>query len=346
MRTIIKKHTSHIKLTGLVLLIAMSIITSSCEFIAFDRTNASSDPYENFDYLWNEIDRKYSYFELKNIDWNQIKATYETQLIDSMSDEQLFNVLANMMNELRDDHSNLIAPFNVSRYNLPLKKPANINMRTIQEHYITNGQSTGSLFHDYLPGGQIAYIRYQSFMDYIDNQQLDYIINRYKNTKGMIIDLRDNGGGSIMNISMILERFVDEKTLVGYFKTRNGVEHNNFTENNNFYLNSYDSIRYKQPVVVLIDRGSYSATTMFAVATKALDNITLVGDTTGGGGGLPNGGQLPNGWNYRFSISQLLDLNGNNYAEAGVPPDVTASFDWSDLSKDEILEKAIELLSK
>jgi hypothetical protein len=346
MKTTIKKHTINIKSAGFALLFAISIFTASCEFIAFDRTNASSDPHENFDYLWNEIDRKYSYFELKDIDWGQIKTTYEAQLTDSMSDEQLFNVLAMMMNELRDDHSNLIAPFNVSRYNLPLKKPANINMRTIQEYYIPNGHSTGSLYHDYLPGGQIAYIRYKSFSDNIDNQQLDYIINRYNNSIGMIIDLRANGGGSMMNVPMILERFVEEKTLVGYFKTRNGVEHNNFTENNNFYLNSYDSIRYKQPVVVLIDRGSYSATTMFSVATKALDNITLVGDTTGGGGGLPNGGQLPNGWNYRFSISQLLDLNENNYAEDGVPPDVVAMFDWSDLTKDEVLDKAIELLKK
>jgi C-terminal processing protease CtpA/Prc len=66
-----------------------------------------------------------------------------------------------------------------------------------------------------------------------------------------------------------------------------------------------------------------------------------MGDTTGGGGGLPNGGQLPNGWTYRFSISQLLDLNGNNYAEDGVAPEIFESFNWSDLTKDEILDRAI-----
>jgi C-terminal processing protease CtpA/Prc len=75
-----------------------------------------------------------------------------------------------------------------------------------------------------------------------------------------------------------------------------------------------------------------------------MSNVTLVGDTTGGGGGLPNGGQLPNGWNYRFSITQLVDLQGNNYAESGVPPDILASFNWSDLSRDEILDRAIEEL--
>ncbi|HSJ67968.1 MAG TPA: hypothetical protein VK921_09850, partial [Anditalea sp.] len=64
----------------------------------------------------------------------------------------------------------------------------------------------------------------------------------------------------------------------------------------------------------------------------------------GGGGGLPNGGQLPNGWTYRFSVSQLLDLQGNNYSEQGVPPDIFAEFDWTDLTKDEILDRAMEEL--
>lgn len=75
--------------------------------------------------------------------------------------------------------------------------------------------------------------------------------------------------------------------------------------------------------------------------TKAFDQIKLVGDTTGGGGGIPNGGELPNGWKYRFSVSQLLDLQGNNYAEAGVPPDVVATFNWNDMTKDEIIDAAV-----
>jgi C-terminal processing protease CtpA/Prc len=85
---------------------------------------------------------------------------------------------------------------------------------------------------------------------------------------------------------------------------------------------------------------------MFAIATKSFPNVLLVGDTTGGGGGLPTGGQLPNGWTYRFSVSQLLDLNGNNFAESGVPPDILASLDFTDLTQDEIIERAIDEILK
>lgn len=148
----------------------------------------------------------------------------------------------------------------------------------------------------------------------------------------------------MLNIPLIMERFVDERVLAGYNETRNGAGHDDFSEPVGFYYNTYDGIRYTKPVMVLVDRGSYSATTFFSLTTKALDNVTLVGDTTGGGGGLPNGGQLPNGWTYRFSVSRLLDLNNVNYAEQGVPPDILASFDWNDLTKDEILERAMEEL--
>lgn len=92
---------------------------------------------------------------------------------------------------------------------------------------------------------------------------------------------------------------------------------------------------------MLADRGSYSDSSFTALAVRSIPNIILMGDTTGGGLGIPNGGQLPNGWNYRFSVTQTLDPQGNNY-EDGVPPEILAQFNWNDLQKDEILERAIQ----
>ncbi len=152
-----------------------------------------------------------------------------------------------------------------------------------------------------------------------------------------------NGGGEIFNVLRLLERFSEERKLVAYTVTRNGSEHNDSGAQEGFYIGRYSGIRYNKPLLVLFDRGSYSATTFFALATKEFPNITLVGDTTGGGGGMPAGGQLPNGWTYRFSVSQILDLDEKNYAESGVPPEVRVDYDWNDLTKDEILEKAIEI---
>jgi len=176
----------------------------------------------------------------------------------------------------------------------------------------------------------------------VDNENLDFILERYKNTKGLIIDIRENGGGDPMDFFNILGRFIDEKTLMYYSRLKNGPGHNDFTEDEPGYLEPYNGIRYKNKVIVLTDRGTYSAGSFTSLATKALDNVILIGDTTGGGLGLPNGGQLPNGWGYRFSITQALTLDKDNSYEKGVPPDIIALFDWNDLNTDEVIERALD----
>jgi len=323
----------------LILIIASSLV--ACEKILFEQDYASSDPFDNFDYLWNEIDKKYSYHELKGIDWDDIKTLYKAKLYNGMSEDSLFNVLAAMLNELRDDHVNLVSPFNVSMYNVDLTGPQNLNVRTLRDYYLTNPHYTGAFVHAFLSDNQVGYVRYGSFSAYADQLSLDHILTRYKDTKGLILDLRSNGGGSVFNIPVILERFSRQNTLAAWSITRNGPNRNDFGPREPFYIGAHDGITYTKPVMVLIDRGSYSATTFFSLATKAFPNITLVGDTTGGGGGIPAGGQLPNGWTYRFSVSQMLDLSGKNYAEEGVAPDIAINFDWSDLTKDEIIDRAI-----
>ncbi|MBP8250426.1 MAG: hypothetical protein KAX72_10000, partial [Chitinophagales bacterium] len=69
-----------------------------------------------FNHLWNEIDIKYSFIDYKQLDWNAIKSKYQRQVYDGMEQEALFKVCANMVNELRDGHANLMAPFDVSYY--------------------------------------------------------------------------------------------------------------------------------------------------------------------------------------------------------------------------------------
>jgi C-terminal processing protease CtpA/Prc len=330
----------------LFILLTACFLAASCEKILFEKDLASSCPYNNFDYLWNEADRKYSYFELKNIDWDNIRVVYRDKLSADIPEEDLFAVLSDMLNELRDDHVNLVSPFNISVYNVQLKHKKNYHERTVEAFYIPNFRITGPFIHDFINDGEIGYIRYSSFANTADRGSLNYILKRYKNTKGLILDLRENFGGRVINIHYILERFSQERVLAAYSITRNGSGRNDFGSRVPLYVGSHNGVTYHKPVMVLIDRGSYSATTFFSLLTKSLPNMVLIGDTTGGGGGLPNGGQLPNGWTYRFTVSQLLDLEGRNYAENGVPPDIVSEFDWSDLTRDEILERALEELEK
>ena len=73
----------------------------------------NDSPDGNFEALWKIIDEHYCFLEYKNqeygLDWNKIHADYKKRLTSGMSNEQLFDVLSEMLNELRDGHVNLVS---------------------------------------------------------------------------------------------------------------------------------------------------------------------------------------------------------------------------------------------
>ena len=326
----------------IISVLSVILVFVSCEKVLFKEEVASIDPQKNLDYLWKQCDEKYSYFDLKGVNWNQVKIDYSAKLYDGMSNDSLFQVLGGMLRELKDDHTNLISNFNVSFFGVKNTGPDNFDWRIITDNYLpSNYYITGPFLHDFISNGEIGYVRFASFTGTVNSQNLDFVLNRYLNSKGLILDLRENGGGAVSDVFKILSRFVSEETLVYYSRIKNGPNHEDFTIPSPTYVSPSTNIQYTKKVVVLVDRGTFSAGSFTSLATLALPNMVLMGDTTGGGLGLPNGGQLPNGWTYRFSITQSLDLNRNNNYENGVPPDIQVLFDWTDLTKDDVIERAI-----
>ncbi len=327
---------------NLYLILFVFPLFSSCEKIFFEEDLASNDPYQNFDYLWNECDEKYSFFDVKNIDWDEVKTRYSAKLSPDMSQEQLFDVLGGMLQELKDDHTNLVSNFNISSFGVKYGAQDNFDWRIIEDNYLPrNYYTSGPFAHDFISNGEIGYIRFSAFTGKVNDINLNFMLNRYKNTKGIILDLRENGGGAVSDVFAILSRFVEKETLLYYSRIKTGKGHSDFSEPQPTYVSPSASLRYDKKVAVLIDRATYSSGSFTALSTKALSNMVLIGDTTGGGLGLPNGGQLPNGWTYRFSYTQALTLDKNPEYENGVPADIQVNFDWSDLTKDEIIERAI-----
>ena len=329
----------------LYFLLITTTLCVSCDSLIFGEDLKSSGAQENFDYLWTECSERYTFFELKNIDWDEVRVRYQIQITDGMDEVELFDVLANMLNELQDGHVNLISNFNVSFFPFRQLGQDNFDFRIIQDNYLpTNYFISGPFIHDFIADGEVGYLRYSSFTGTISETNLGFILERYEDTKGLILDLRENEGGSVSDVYALLSRFVSEETVVARSRIKSGPGINDFTELQDAIVEPTSGNSYGKKVIVLTDRGTYSAGSFFALATKEIPNLTLMGDFTGGGLGAPNGGELPNGWEYRFSITQTLDLEGNNY-ENGVPPDIEAFVDWSDRTKDEVIERALlELL--
>lgn len=333
-----------------IILIFACLTFVSCEKIILEK-DIEDTPENNFNYLWNKINMGYAFFDIKNVNWDTIYYEYYPKINNSMSDEELFDVMTDMINELKDGHVNIFSPFRKSFYDISSLGKNNINFRIIKDNYLKNNLIvTGPFSHGFIDSTNIGYIRYSSFSNIIYDTEIDYIFNKYSKAKGIIIDIRQNGGGSISNVFTILSRIIDKKALVykTQIKTAYGInEESNFSNLEDAYVSPSENVKYTGNVIVLTDRGSYSASSFFALSCKAIPNITLIGDTTGGGLGLPNGGQLPNGWTYRFSITRTLSVTGENW-ENGIPPDiyVTLATDYSSTGVDDILEKAIEVINE
>ncbi len=324
------------------LLVVLCIFSFSCEKALFEEDIQTGDPFVNFDYLWEECWHKYSFFEHKGVDWPLVKETYRPALYYGMDEDSLFAVMSAMLMELRDDHTNLRSPFNVFAYRNYMSGPRNFDWRLLMDHYLPRDyHTTGPFRHAFLSGDSIGYIYLPGFQGDVSNATLDFLMNRYANTQGLILDIRQNSGGSISYVYRILSRFIDKETLLYYSRIKSGPGREEFSALEPVSLKPSENTRYTGKVVVLADRGSYSASSFMALGVRSIPNATLMGDTTGGGLGLPSSGQLPNGWTFRFSITQTLDQNHNNY-EDGVPPEVNAYIDWNNPNKDEVLEKAME----
>ena len=128
---------------------------------------------------------------------------------------------------------------------------------------------------------------------------------------------------------------------------KTGTGHNDFSGLQEIWLEPSDGIRWQKKAVVLTNRRCYSATNDFVKDMKECPKVTVIGDQTGGGSGMPFSSELPNGWSVRFSAAPITGPDGR-LTEFGVEPDVKVEMTETDMAqgKDTILEKAFEILQQ
>ncbi len=331
----------------LLLLLVLAALNTTCEkaLIAPDPTD---DPVENFELMWRTIDENYSFFTYKNIDWDSVYQVYRPLVNSQTNQFELFQIFSEMLHALRDGHVNLIAPFNFSRYwEWYLDFPENFNRNLLERHYWgDNYEISGPLINTVIDS--VGYIYYESFGSTVSPVHIDYVLAKFEalEVKGVIFDIRNNGGGSLRNAERLAARFADRERLAYFTRYKNGPGHNDFYDQLVETVIGPDGPRQftERPVVLLTNRRCFSAATFFTQLMRTFPNVTTMGDRTGGGGGLPIFNELPNGWRYRFSTTQTIDPEGFNI-ENGIPPDLRVDLDPLDEFRniDTILEAALEL---
>lgn len=301
----------------------------------------------NFDALWKIIDTRYCYLDYKNINWDSVYNVYQPKVEKIKSRYELFDLLGSMLSELKDGHVNLYSGFDRSRYwKWYTDYPSNFDWEIIKNRYLgENYRIASSLKYQLIADGKVGYVYYESFSSNFNNSNMSYIFDLCKGCKGLIIDVRDNGGGYVTNAELLASYFFQEKTLTGYIMHKNGNGHSDFSEPVATYAVPNEVLQWKKKVVVLTNRMSYSATNDFVCMMQYAPNATIIGDQTGGGGGLPFSSELPNGWMVRFSTSPMLNAE-KQHIEWGIYPDIKVDMDINDLKNDSIIDTAVREILK
>ncbi len=329
------------------LLLSLMLAITSC----IREEEADNSPQGNFEALWRMIDERYCFFDYKQkeygLDWDEVRDRYAPLIIPDMPQKGLFEVLGNMLAELRDGHVNLYSTYDVARYWKWYEDyPANFN-DSIQRRYLgTNYKIAGGLKYTILDDN-IGYVRYESFSTGIGDGNLSEMLNELAFCNGLILDVRNNGGGMLTNATKLAARFTNEEVTTGYMCHKTGTGHNDFSAPEAVKVTPSDGVRWQKPVALLTNRRSYSATNDFVNAMRRMPLVTVIGDRTGGGSGMPFSSELPNGWSVRFSACPMYGPDMEQL-EFGIAPDIRVDMTAEDMARglDTIIEAARKELAR
>ena len=308
----------------------------------------SNSPTGNYDALWSIIDERYCFFEQARqqhgLDWDDVYHKYKPQVQAAESNAELFDIYGNMLRELKDGHVNLTSDYGTTYYwDWSLNHPLNFS-DSLQRNYLGNDfRLTNGIKYTTLPSN-IGYMYVGSFESSLSSDNVSLMLLRLAESKGIIIDIRNNGGGMLTSAEELAAHFVSGKTHCGYIQHKTGKGHNDFSSPEKLYIEP-NGVIWKKPVVVLTNRAVYSSANHFVMLVKPLPQVVVIGDKTGGGSGLPLNSTLPNGWTVRFSACPILDIEGK-HTEFGITPHEEVqitSADWNN-GRDTIIEEAKKLI--
>lgn len=184
--------------------------------------------------------------------------------------------------------------------------------------------------------GDIGYIRLSSFISKNASDEFQKALMQYSNKKGYIIDLRSNPGGLLSNAIYISDMLIQNGVIVSTVD-RDGYKETQKTAG---------GCITKKPIVVLINKGSASASEILSGALKDNRRAVLVGEKSFGKGLVQEINRLPNDAGVNITIQKYLTPSGTDINKKGITPDIVVEMSDDDIKNkdDKQLKKAGEVL--
>ena len=274
-----------------------------------------------FDQVWEAFDRDYAMFVLRpELDWAKSREQFHPRALASKSSYELGGVLADLLKPLRDLHVWLtVAGANVPVFNRP--RAANSNPSA---HGALLGKLQGkSRVQWAVTPDRIGFLAIYGWNSGPEiPAQCDEALEQMRGTRGLIVDVRLNGGGDEPTAAKVAGRFLANQFVYAYSQYRNGRSHTNLTEKFERTVAPRGPWRYDRPVVLLIGQKCMSSNESFIGMMTGDTNLTTMGDHTCGSSGNPRIVRLP--LDMTVSVPRWIDYlpDGTPLDERGFQPQI------------------------
>jgi prepilin-type processing-associated H-X9-DG protein len=355
--------------------IRFSDSTSPIRFHRLDRPPRTlgkpvpNTPPMNFDIFWRTYLENYPFFSLRGVDWAEVQRKYRPRITDQTSPEELFHIFQEMTAPLHDAHTFIEAGslnknfWGYRAESAPLDpKDANRVEEIIANHYIRGALRswcTGKVSYGLLDGG-VGYLRITAFGRYARGfdaegaaleKALDEAFAGAERLRGLVIDVRQNGGGSDIHVLAVAARLTGREYLAYSTKARmDPVDPTRFSKPQDTRVRVSGRPGFHGPVVLLTGIHTISDGEVFTMALMGrAPAVRRVGENTQGVFSAVRPRTLPNGWNFGLPNEILLAKSGVAFDGPGIPPDIRVPvFPREDLDRgrDGALEKALEVISR
>ncbi len=210
--------------------------------------------------------------------------------------------------------------------------------KTVVEEIVRAEIRLKSVFTEELEDDRIGYVRLNSFISETATAEMHEILQKMKDKKAIILDLRGNYGGLLDNAVAIADMFLEKGDIVSIVNRK---------QERRTYR-AYPGQNANQPMVILIDGGSASASEILSGALKDHRRATLIGTQSYGKGLVQKINPLPDGSGLNITISKYFTPKGTDIDHKGIAPDIVVEYTEKDFldQTDPQLQRAIQYLEK
>jgi hypothetical protein len=300
-----------------------------------------------FDKVWNAFDREYAMFAIKpKVDWRKLRETYRPRAAATKSNHELAAVVSEMLDHLEDLHVYVeIDGQYVPGYKRD--RPLNANAKATAA-LIGSLTRAGSDLNWGRTSDRVGYINIHRLVDTGLPDAFDGVLGQMGDTKGLILDLRFNGGGSEPLGRQIAGRFLDRRRVYSLSQYRNGPKHTDLGPKHERTCEPDGPWHYGGPVVVLQGQRTLSSAESFALMLAQCPQAITLGDRTAGSSANPR--RIAAGAGIVVNLPRWIDMDpqGKPIDAVGVPPRVKIETRPEDFTgdRDPVLTAALEDVRK